>query len=127
MTETSVKKETTIISKLDENEIRNWIDPLKLRMAYDWLTIEKEMKGQKWFIKDFLDRGKVINRDEKGGRFYAFESMVQITFDVDEAIHSSLSSEIIPYYIKVLKGEIPDSIGIGVPPIIIRLWEELNG
>jgi len=126
MTKTTVKQETTIISKLDENEIRNWINPIELRIAYDWLTIKKEMKGQKWFIKDFLDRGKVINVDEKGGRFYAFESMVQITSDRDEAMPSCFSSEISPYYIKVLKGEILEDTRIGVPPIISRLWEELN-
>jgi len=121
-----------IVSQLKVAEIRKWLDPVKLRLAYEWLMIEKEMKGQRWYLKKYHDRGKVRVEPEKGKFYWVFESEIFVTSEfkqptnpIFEKIWVTLHSQNPPYYVKVLNGDKSDSIGVGVPSIIRRIWEEI--
>ena len=124
----------TIISRIEENELDTSPDSRELRLAYAWLMVEKSHKGQKWFLKEYQNKGKVIVKEEKSGLMYwVYESKLTPTLDDTRPTEVNqlrfwavCNYQAPPYYVRVLREEIPDSRGLGVPRIIRELWEEVK-
>lgn len=132
----AISQDIIITSQLDEIYLENCPDPPALRIAYEWLMVEKEMRGQKWFLKEHLDKGKVMIAAGEDTWFWAFESIITVTLDEEPLIGATnhflamwnmFNYKMSPYYVRVLMGDkTPDWMDSNVPEIIKGLWEEIK-
>jgi hypothetical protein len=93
------------------DELYKYKDPGKVRVALEWLGIEKKYKGQKWFTKDINDKGAVYAGNGK----WVFVTEYEITLDKKEYKPNYYTYSHVPVYILQLNAnykidEVPDII-----------------
>ncbi len=128
----ATEQDVIIKSQLDEDYLagcKGTYESVDLRLTYEWLMIEKKLKEQKWFLKTYRDRGLLMVCAEESKYYYTYESVITITFDDTRPTELSLlgaweylNYKNIPYYVRMLRADITDR----VPPIIRKVWEEVE-
>ena len=94
------------------------------RQANDWLIIEKNFKGEKWFAIKARDRGLLLTKDEKGKSFWLYETEYEIVTERPTEPPRLYYADT-PFYIKVLRHEIEDFCE-AIPYHLIRLFDEVK-
>ncbi len=128
----ATEQETIIVSQIEEDELETCHDPTETRIAYEWLMIEKSYKGQKWFIKGYLNKGKVLVHEEERS-YWVYESNITVTLNDtrpiklrDIQLWEVFNSQKPPCLVRLLKERRGRDEGVDIPYILRKLWKEVE-
>lgn len=123
-----------IVCQIKESDCELNPNPPEVRLAHVWLSIESEMKGQKWYLKDMFDRGKIFVVAEEDKNYWVYETRIAITLDDARPTNYNalslwllINSQNPPRFVKLLKsGEVRDEEGVFIPRVLRELWEKVE-